>query len=102
MRCDLEQMEAAARAVVRTSAVAPRDDAQLRAAERREVLRPIDDVVWERRDLLFHRREPTCAGRVGPLVDLGLSRERSRIRLRRRRLLCRREDTTQRCDERDC
>jgi hypothetical protein len=107
MRGDLEQVEAAARAIVRASAVAPRYDAELRVAERREVLRPVDHVAWQRRDFLFHRRERAGAWRVWPLVQLGLSFDRATIRLwrggllRGRRLLFGRQDPDARRSERD-
>src|SRR4030095_4272168 len=71
VRGDLEQVEAAARAVLRTSAVAPRDHAELRVAEARQVLRSIDDVTRERCDFLFHRGEASGGWRVGPVCDVG-------------------------------
>ena len=52
VRRELEQMKAAARAVVRAAAVAPGDDAELLVAERGEIGRPIHDVLRQRRRLL--------------------------------------------------
>ena len=101
MRCDLEQVEAAARAVIRTSAIAPRDDTQLRRAEGGKILRTVDDVSRERCDFFLHRREASGAGRIGPLVDLGLPLERSTIRLRWCRLLRSRHHAEAHRDESD-
>jgi hypothetical protein len=54
-------VKAAARAIVRTSAIAPRHDAQLCPAETGEILRTADDVPRQCRDFFFHRREASGA-----------------------------------------
>src|SRR5688500_5896534 len=84
-------METAAGAVRRTSAIPPRDDAELRAAERGEILRAVDDVTWKRRHFFLHCGEASSAWRVGARVELGLSLERGAIRRPGCRLLCGRE-----------
>src|SRR4051812_28517292 len=74
-------MEAAAGAIIRTAAIAPGHDSELHRTEGRQVLGPVDDVPRQRGHFFLHRRETATPWRVGPPVDLGLTRERGGVRL---------------------
>jgi hypothetical protein len=113
VRGDFEQVEAAARGVIRTSTVAPRNDTKLRVAQAAEIFGAVDNVSRQRRDFFFHCGEAAGTRCVRALVDLGLPREgggvglwrsgllRGRRLLWGRRLLCSGNDPNARRDERD-
>jgi hypothetical protein len=69
MRGNLRQVQASARTVWGTPAVAPRQYAEFILAELLEIGRPIDHMVWKGCDLLLQRGVFPCADGIGHLVE---------------------------------